>query len=229
MEVIPAVDLMGGDAVRLYRGDFARTTWRRPAVEHLDHLLQAGARRIHIVDLDGARAGEIRLELVRGLIERARPARVQVAGGVRTADVARAVLDAGADRVVIGTAAFESDTALQSFMRVAAGRLVVAIDVRGGRVTVRGWQRDTALSVDGAMKQCQLAGVTRVLCTSVERDGTLHGPDFELLASVVAWGIPVMAAGGVRSAADVQALDDLGCEAAIVGTAVVTHPEALLS
>ncbi|MBV9099495.1 MAG: 1-(5-phosphoribosyl)-5-((5-phosphoribosylamino)methylideneamino)imidazole-4-carboxamide isomerase [Candidatus Dormibacteraeota bacterium] len=229
MEVIPAVDLLGGDAVRLFRGNFEHATWRRPAEDHVDRLVQAGARRIHLVDLDGAREGSIRLDVVSRLLARASPARVQVAGGVRDSETVRELLDAGADRVIIGTAAFESAQSLPAFVRVAGDRLVVAIDVRNGRVTVRGWQSDTGLTVDEAMGRCRAAGVTRVLCTSVERDGTLHGPDLELLRAVVDWGIPAMAAGGIRSAADIDALAALGCEAAIVGTAVITHPEALLT
>ena len=229
MEVIPALDLVGEDAVRLYQGDFARPIWRRPAVEHLDVLVAAGAKRLHIVDLDGARTGVVRVELLRRLMDRAESMRVQVAGGIRSTGAARSMIDAGADRVIIGTAAFAGADALREFVDEIGPRLVVAIDVRGGYVTVRGWQTETRLGVDEAVQRCCEAGVARFLCTAVNRDGTLAGPDLELLRTVVAAGVPVMAAGGVRSQQDVDDLSAIGCEAAIVGTALVSHPEALLT
>jgi phosphoribosylformimino-5-aminoimidazole carboxamide ribotide isomerase len=229
MEVIPALDLVGEEAVRLFQGDFARPIWRSPAVDHLDRLLRAGANRLHIVDLDGARTGVVRVELLGRLLQRAHSIRVQVAGGIRTPAAARALIDAGADRVVIGTAAFAGADALREFVEEVGSRLVVAIDVRGGYVTVRGWQTETRLMVDEAVERCRAAGVARILCTAVDRDGTLGGPDLELLRTVARAGIPVMAAGGVRSQQDVDDLAAIGCEAAIVGTALVSHPEALLT
>ncbi len=229
MEVIPALDLVGEDAIRLYQGDFERPIWRRPAVEHLDWLVRAGASRLHVVDLDGARAGVVRVELLGSLLRRAGAMRVQVAGGIRSPVVARTVIDAGADRVIVGTAAFAGGDALQQFVDEIGPRLVVAIDVRGGYVTVRGWQTDTTLVVDEAVERCCDAGVARLLCTAVDRDGTLAGPDLELLRTVASAGIPVMAAGGVRSQQDVDDLAAIGCEAAIVGTALVSNPEALLT
>jgi phosphoribosylformimino-5-aminoimidazole carboxamide ribotide isomerase len=229
MEVIPALDLVGEDAVRLYQGDFARPIWQRPAVGHLDTLVRAGAGRLHIVDLDGARTGVVRVELLGRLLRRAGMMRVQVAGGIRTPAVARTVIGAGADRVIIGTAAFADPDALQKFVDDIGSRLVVAIDVRGGYVTVRGWQTETTLVVEEAVQRCCDARVARLLCTAVDRDGTLAGPDLELLRTVASAGIPVMAAGGVRSQQDVDDLAAIGCEAAIVGTALVSNPEALLT
>ena len=152
-----------------------------------------------------------------------------MAAPTRTPAAARALIDAGADRVVIGTAAFAGADALREFVEEVGSRLVVAIDVRGGYVTVRGWQTETTLMVDEAVQRCRAAGVARILCTAVDRDGTLGGPDLELLRTVASAGIPVMAAGGVRSQQDVDDLATIGCEAAIVGTALVSHPEALLT
>src|ERR1700730_19050838 len=132
MEVIPALDLVGEDAVRLFQGDFARPIWRRPAVDHLDRLLRAGANRLPLVDLDGARTGVVRVELLGRLLQRAQSIRVQVAGGIRTPTAARALIDAGADRVVIGTAAFAGADALREFVEEGGSRLVGALDGRGG-------------------------------------------------------------------------------------------------
>lgn len=229
MEVVPAVDLLGEDAVRLYRGDFDRPTWRRPAFEYVARLVAAAPIRLHVVDLDGARTGRIRAGLIERVVRAAEGVPVQVSGGVRSVAAARSLISAGADRVVISTAAFAGAPGLPPFVTALGERLVVALDVRAGRIAVRGWLANTEVSVAAALRRCVDAGVARLLCTAVDRDGTLAGPDVDLLTDVVAGGVPVMAAGGVRSRADLDALAGVGCEAAIVGTAIVSNPEALLT
>lgn len=221
-QVIPAVDLLGEDAVRLEQGAFDRVVAREDPLALTERFVEAGARRVHVVDLDGARTGRLRPGLVGAIAARAEPALVQASGGVRSTADARALLEAGADRVVVGTAAFADSDGLERFVAGLGDGLVVAIDVRDGRVVTRGWELDTELTVDEAVDRCVTAGVPRVLCTAVERDGTLGGPDLGLLARVVARsGLPVLAAGGVRSPADLAALEDAGCEGAIVGRALL--------
>ena len=221
--LLPAVDLLGGDAVRLERGAYDRVVLReRKPAALVRRFADAGAETIHVVDLDGARAGGIRAELIRSLAEAASPAVIQASGGVRSPADASKLVEAGAAGVVVGTAAFADDAALHRFAAAIGHRLVVAIDVRGGRVLRRGWTEETALSIDEAVGRCLGAGVTRLLCTAVERDGTLDGPDLDLLASVVERsGLPVLAAGGIRSTADVRAIEDVGCAGAIVGRALL--------
>jgi phosphoribosylformimino-5-aminoimidazole carboxamide ribotide isomerase len=221
--VIPAVDLLGEDAVRLEQGAFDRVVVREAEPAALvRRFVEAGASRIHVVDLDGARTGRLRPQVVAELAAKAAPARVQASGGVRSAADARALLEAGADRVVVGTAAFADPDALLRFSTELGDALVVAIDVREGRVVTRGWELDTELAVDEAVDRCVAAGVPRLLCTAVERDGTLGGPDVPLLTSVVERsGLPVLAAGGVRSPADLLAVEAAGCEGAVVGRALL--------
>jgi phosphoribosylformimino-5-aminoimidazole carboxamide ribonucleotide (ProFAR) isomerase len=159
---------------------------------------------------------------VERLAEVARPARLQVAGGVRSPADAEGLLAAGAARVVVGTAAFAAPQAPAAYAAAFGERLVVAVDVRAGQVAVRGWLRETGLAPGEAAARCADAGVARLLCTAVERDGTLTGPDLTLLRSVVAAsGLPVLAAGGIASEHDLRAVADAGCEAAIVGRALL--------
>ena len=222
-QLIPAVDVIGTEAVRLHRGNFDEVVARAgdPA-----SLVQgfAAARPpfIHVVDLDGARSGRIRPELIGGLAAAAAPTPVQASGGVRSPADAQALLDAGASRVVVGTAALDSPDTLAELTAAFDERLVVAVDARAGKVTVAGWSRVTALAPDEFAERCAEAGARRLLCTAVERDGTMAGPDFDLLARVRdRSGLPVLAAGGVRSAEDLEALAALGLEGAVVGRAVL--------
>ena len=221
--VIPAVDVLGEDAVRLEQGDFRRIVLRDPdPVEVVGRFVAAGARMIHVVDLDGARTGRVRPELVARLAAAALPARIQASGGIRSLADAEVLLAAGAARVVVGTAAFAEPRALEHYVDALGDRLIVAVDTRRGRVAVGGWERETSLSAAEAAARCASAGVERVLCTAIERDGTLGGPDLGLLRSVRRCsGLPVLAAGGIASARDVRAVARAGCEAAIVGRALL--------
>jgi phosphoribosylformimino-5-aminoimidazole carboxamide ribotide isomerase len=222
LQVIPAVDLLGDSAVRLERGDFDRVAARAQPDELVRRFAGAGAPLIHLVDLDGARSGRIRPELVERLAAAAAPARVQASGGIRSVADAERLLTAGASRVVIGTAALDDSGALRRFARALGERLIVAIDVRGGRVAVRGWTHETGLDPGEAARTCAAAGVERLLCTAIERDGTLSGPDLELLREVVGHSsLPVLAAGGIRSRADLAAVAASGCEGAVVGRALL--------
>jgi len=222
-QVVPAVDLLGDAAVRLERGDFDRVVLQEDDPEALVwRLVGAGARLVHVVDLDGARSGRPRPELVRRLVAAAKPALVQASGGVRSPADAETLLEAGASRVVVGTAAFARPGALAEYRDALDDRLVVAVDVRAGRVLVRGWAESTGLTAEEAAERCAAEGVARLLCTAIDRDGTLGGPDLGLLARVrERSGLAVLAAGGITSAADLAAVEELGCEGAVVGRALL--------
>lgn len=222
-ELIPAVDVLGDEAVRLERGDFSRVTVRAGDPVALVRRF-AGSRppRIHVVDLAAARAGGVRPALVATLVAEAAPVPVQVAGGVRAPEDALALVHAGADRVVVGTAAFAGPDALAAYVEALGARLVVAVDVRDGTVAVSGWEGSTGVGVDEAVDRCVAAGVPRLLCTAIERDGTMAGPDLALLARVrERSGLAVLAAGGIRSEDDLVALGGLGLEGAVVGRALL--------
>jgi phosphoribosylformimino-5-aminoimidazole carboxamide ribotide isomerase len=222
-QVIPAVDLLGEEAVTLERGDYERVTLRESDPAALvARFAAAGAELVHVVDLDGARSGRLRPELVGRLVAAALPARVQASGGIRSVADARTLLDAGAARVIVGTAACADEDALGRFARAVGEALVVAIDCRDGRIAVRGWEESGGLDVDEAIDRCVAAGVVRLHCTAIDRDGTLAGPDLALLRRVVERsGLRVVAAGGVSSAADIAAVAATGCEGAVVGRALL--------
>jgi phosphoribosylformimino-5-aminoimidazole carboxamide ribotide isomerase len=218
MEVIPAIDLLGESAVRLEQGNYERSTEYGEPVELARRFAADGARRLHVVDLDGARAGRIRPDIVATIVAAASPLPVQASGGIRSVADAEALIDAGADRVVVGTAAW---VLLDEFAAALGERLVVALDVRDGVVRTRGWT-ESSLALDDAIARCVAARVPRLLCTAIDRDGTLSGPDVELVAHVVESSrLPVLAAGGIRSEADVEAVAQVGAEGAIAGRAVL--------
>jgi len=213
IEVIPAVDVLGDEAVRLDRGRYDSVIERaNDPVALAERFAAAGARRIHLVDLDGARRGGVRPELVRAVAGAGVP--VQASGGIRTRADAESLLEAGADRVVIGTAAWP-DPAPWLELGAAA---VLAVDVRDGLVRTAGWTQSAGLTVDEALGRAPGA---RVLVTAIDRDGTLSGPDLDLVRQAASTGATVLAAGGVRSPADVAALAEAGAEAAIVGRALL--------
>jgi phosphoribosylformimino-5-aminoimidazole carboxamide ribotide isomerase len=221
--VIPAVDVLGEEAVRLEQGDYDRVSLRAGGPFGLvARFAAAGPPLLHLVDLDGARSGVVRPELVRAAVAAAGSVPVQASGGIRSVADAEALLAAGAARVVVGTAAFAAEDALDCFVRALGERLVVAIDVRDGEAAVAGWRASSGLGVEEAVRRCASAGVRRIHCTAVDRDGTLDGPDIELVARVVELaGAPVLAAGGVGSERDLAALADAGAEGAIVGRALL--------
>jgi phosphoribosylformimino-5-aminoimidazole carboxamide ribotide isomerase len=223
MQVIPAVDVLGDEAVRLEQGDYDRVSNRAGSpLELVARFATLRPPLLHLVDLSGARAGAVRPELVRAAVAAADGVPVQASGGVRSVADAEALVAAGAVRVVVGTAAFSTPGALRRFVDALGERLVVAIDVKDGRLAVAGWREDGGLGVDEAVDLCAAAGVVRIHCTAIGRDGTLAGPDLELLRRVLGrTDAAVVAAGGIGSEDDLAALAQTGVEAAVVGRALL--------
>jgi phosphoribosylformimino-5-aminoimidazole carboxamide ribotide isomerase len=216
IEVIPAVDVLGEEAVRLHRGSYDDVVEQADdPVALAGRWVEEGAGRVHLVDLDGARSGRVRAELVARVAARVSPALVQASGGIRSLEDARALLAAGADRVVVGTAAWPDP---ERWFELGEA-LVLALDVRDGLVRAAGWTQEAGLTFTEALAR---AAGARVLVTAIERDGTLAGPDLELVRAAASTGLRVLAAGGIRSPADVDALAAVGAEAAIVGRALLT-------
>ena len=216
--VYPALDVLEGRIVRLAEGRREQVTVEGgDPVAAAERFAREGASWLHLVDLDGAFSGEPDLGLVERVAATGVP--VQVGGGYRSLDLIDAALAAGAARVLVGTAALD-DTFLAAAVQRFGGAVVVAVDVRDGLVTVSGWLEDSELRAVELAQRCASAGVERLLVTSTGRDGTLAGPDLELLAEVLAVGLPVVAAGGIASLGDLRALRRLGCEGAVTGSAV---------
>jgi phosphoribosylformimino-5-aminoimidazole carboxamide ribotide isomerase len=215
-EVIPAIDVLDGRCVRLLEGQRDEVTIEGgdPGAA-AEQFAAAGAARLHVVDLDGAFSGRP----TPGLVERVAAAGVpvQVGGGLRDQDAIQAALDAGASRAIVGTAALTDVESLADRFRE---QLVVAVDAKDGRVVAEGWLSESNVTARELAVRCAGAGVRRLLVTSTRRDGTLAGPDTELLSEVHEAGLPVLAAGGIASLDDLVALRDLGCEGAVVGSAL---------
>jgi phosphoribosylformimino-5-aminoimidazole carboxamide ribotide isomerase len=218
---IPSIDIRGGRCVRLQKGDFARETrYADDPVAVARRWQDEGAGRIHVVDLDGARDGQRANAPVIERLIAAVEVPVQVGGGVRAREDARALLDPGADRVVVGTAIVEQPAALGDWLAaLGAERLIVAVDARGGIVATHGWQQTSRVRALDLCTDAARRGLQRVLYTDVERDGMLGGPNIELtraLASVIG----VLASGGVATVEHLSALAAAGAEGAIIGTAL---------
>jgi phosphoribosylformimino-5-aminoimidazole carboxamide ribotide isomerase len=221
--VIPAIDVLEGRCVRLSEGRREHVTVEGGDPAAAAALFVAGgARYLHLVDLDGAFSGRPSPGLVERVVAAAGGVPVQAGGGLRDAGAVESALAAGAARAIVGTAALDHQVLTELAGRFGP-RLVVAIDARDGRVVADGWVSESRLSPGGLAGRCAEAGVERLLVTSTRRDGSLTGPDLDLLAEVIdRSGLPVLAAGGIASLADLDRLRELGCEGAIVGAAIWT-------
>jgi phosphoribosylformimino-5-aminoimidazole carboxamide ribotide isomerase len=224
--VIPAIDLRDGRVVRLEQGDFTReTAYSHEPVAVAGAFVAAGARRLHVVDLDGAASGEPRhLKILGALVSAAGPdTEVEAAGGIRTVTSAAAALDAGAARVVFGTVAIRDPAvARETVSRFGADRVAIAVDVRDGLAVGDGWRPGSSgARPDELIRSLADDGVTCFEVTAIDRDGLLGGPDVRLLADLVALGRgEIIASGGIRDVDDARAVRDLGCAGAIVGRAL---------
>ena len=217
MQLIPAIDLLGDDAVRLEQGDYDRVLFRRPLEEFFARVVATRPALIHVVDLQGARDGALRTDVIARCARWAGTIPLQVSGGIRSLDAAQSVLAAGAQRVILGTALWSAPEDLGVYVEALGERLLAALDVRDGALAVHGWLASSGLGVDEALERCREAGVTRLHVTAIARDGTMAGPDLDLYRRVCASGLKVVAAGGVRDDADLTALQEVGCEAAVMG------------
>jgi phosphoribosylformimino-5-aminoimidazole carboxamide ribotide isomerase len=220
MIVIPAIDVRAGRAVRLLRGDpNEETAYDDDPVEVAVRFQEEGARRLHVIDLDAALDEGANRDTIRDIC-RSVVLPVQVGGGVRTLQDVAAVLEIGAGRAILGTSAALDPGFVARAVEEFAERILVAVDVRGGHAMVKGW-REEGPPVEEVIPALNDAGTPRYLVTAIARDGTLDGPDLRLYRKVL--GLtdrPIIASGGVRSADDIWALRDAGCEAAVTGKAL---------
>jgi len=224
MLIIPAIDIKDGRCVRLYQGDMDQeTVYYQQPLDAARHLVEEGARMIHVVDLNGAVEGRpVHLPELAAICAESGVA-VEVGGGLRTLEAVGQAMDAGVERVVIGTKAYEDQDFLRAACERFPGRVVVGIDARAGKVAVRGWRDDTAMDAVELARRCEDDGAARIIYTDISRDGTGSGANAEQTVRLArAVGIPVIASGGVGSLDDIRtlaALADEGIEGVIVGRA----------
>jgi len=218
MKVIAAVDIMGGSVVRLVKGDPAnKTVYSSDPVETAKKWEAAGADMLHIVDLDAAFASGSNAELTASIAGSVRIP-VQVAGGIRSLEKAEEMLSK-ASRVVLGTMAYSNPEAVRKLVKKYPSRIVISIDQAGGKVMVKGWRESTDTKVADAISQFASMGVGEFLLTSIERDGTLQGPDVRTLADAAA-SARIIASGGIASVQDIVKVRSAGCSSVILGKAM---------
>ncbi len=229
MEIIPAIDIRGGLCVRLDQGDYAReTVFDDDPASVAKRWQDAGATRIHVVDLDGAREGTPRNgEVIRRVLE-AVSVRVQVGGGIRDVAAIQQYLDAGAARVALGTAAVKDQTTLVNAVSLFRDSILVGVDARDGMVATEGWLETSETRALDLIQQLSELGVRRIFYTDISRDGMQSGPNFPAVHEVVehAAGLPspvaVIASGGVSSIEHLRRLAQIGVEGVIIGKALYT-------
>lgn len=228
MRIVPAVDIRGGRCVNLVQGDYGRETVFSddPVAQAAAFHEATGGGIIHIVDLDGAKAGHCCvLPQLREL--NARGIRFEVGGGIRTLEAVETVAGAGADRVILGTAAQRDPELLRRAAQAFPGRVAVGIDARAGRVSVSGWTEDTDTDAVEFAREVAALGAARIIYTDILSDGMMQGPNVDATREIArAAGVPVTASGGISSLDNIRALRALesdGVDEAIVGRALYLH------
>ena len=238
MEIIPAIDLLNGKCVRLNQGNYNEVTkFNSDPVKQAQIWESQGARRLHLVDLDGAKTGEPINDLTIKKIKRSISIPIQLGGGIRTIDRAKELLGIGIDRIILGTIAIENPELVKVLSQEYPRRVAVGIDAKKGMVATRGWLKQSEISSLELAKQLNDLELAAIISTDIATDGTLKGPNVQALREITEISInPVIASGGVGSIADLISLSDFeneGIEAIIVGRALydgsIDLKEALLA
>lgn len=224
MDVIPAIDLINGKCVRLFQGDYSKkTVYSDDPVAVARQWQQAGAVRLHIVDLDGAAKGQPQnLTVIQTILEET-GLRVELGGGIRDEDTVSRLLEMGVERVILGTIALEQPELTGRLCRTFAEAIVIGIDARDGFVATHGWKKESAVKAVELARELTAKGMRRVLYTDIKRDGTLTEPGYDAISLLVqSLDIPVIAAGGIARLEHLRRLEELGVEGAVVGKALYT-------
>lgn len=221
MKLFPAIDLYGGKAVRLYKGRYEdMTVYSEDPCAVARDFVAAGARYVHLVDLEGAKDGTTpNLEIVTR-IARETPLFVEIGGGIRTMETVRAYLENGVDRVILGTAAVTDEAFLVEALAAYGERIAVGVDIKDGFVAIKGWQESSAYDAFAFCEKMQRLGVKTIICTDISKDGAMQGTNRELYRTLSQkFSIDITASGGVSSLDDVRALRALDLYGAIIGKA----------
>lgn len=224
IEIIPAIDLIGGECVRLTQGDYARkTAYYRDPLEAALRYQEAGLHRLHLVDLDGAKASRPQNLEVLHRIATHTSLSIQYGGGIKNTEALEAVFEAGADRAICGSIAVQEPQAFIHWIeRFGADRMILGADTRDGRIAINGWTEASTIGVEELIESFQSAGLRQVICTDIAKDGMLQGPT-ETLYTTLQTRFPhidITVSGGISSWTDIQRLDALGLRSVIVGKAI---------
>ena len=224
MLIYPAIDLFDGKAVRLYKGDYAQmTVYSDDPVSVALDFQNSGAQWIHLVDLQGAKSGNTdNLSTIRA-IQKATNLRCEVGGGIRNMETVETYLNAGVDRVILGTAAVTDNTFLQEAVQRWGEKIAVGIDIKDGFVAIKGWTEKSLLTAEEFFRHVQSVGVRTCICTDISRDGAMQGANHALYRSLSqTYDMDIIASGGVSTLEDVKILARLGLHGAIIGKAYYT-------
>jgi phosphoribosylformimino-5-aminoimidazole carboxamide ribotide isomerase len=224
MEIIPAIDLRGGKCVRLFQGDYKQeTVFADDPLQVALKWQSLGAKRIHMVDLDGAAAGiSVNFEIIKAIASTVKVP-TQLGGGMRNLETISRTLEAGVKRVILGTVAVEDPGLVKTACQKYGDGIILSIDARDGLVATRGWLKNTTLKAIDLAREMAAAGVRRFIYTDIKRDGTLSGPNYTALSELMdTIKLPVIAAGGVSTLENLRILKKTGVEGAIIGQALYT-------
>ena len=224
MLIFPAIDLLQGQAVRLYKGDYAqKTVYSDDPVSVAMNFKAAGAGQIHLVDLEGAKSGDTpNLELI-CRIKQETGLFCEVGGGIRSLQTMERYLSAGIDRVILGTAAVTEEGLVEAAVARFGDKIALGVDLKDGMVAIRGWTSKTDLDAFSFCEKMQKAGVKTMICTDISRDGAMQGTNRELYRQLSdRFSMQIIASGGVSSLEDIQALRRLNLYGAIIGKAYYT-------
>ncbi len=222
MHIYPAIDIRGGNAVRLFNGDYSKEKiYSHDPAEVARRFAEAGAGRLHVVDLDGAREGAlVNADAIKDIAART-GLFVEVGGGVRTADRIEEYLAAGVSRVILGSAAVEDFALVRDAVKAFGDKGAAGVDALGGKVAISGWQKVTDVDAYGFCLKLRDAGVKTVIYTDISRDGALSGTDIAAYARLVRIaGLDIIASGGITYYEELQKLKDMGVSGAVLGKAV---------
>jgi len=221
MNIIPAIDIINGQCVRLTQGDYSRVKKYSPdPVKAAVDFKNQGASILHVIDLDGARLGYPKNKKIIIKIARLTGLPIIVGGGIRDFRSASELLSAGISRVILGSAAFKNDLARKLIEKYGAERVMVAVDVKRGKIMTDGWLKISTLGMAGYLSRIKKIGIQYILVTDISKDGTLTGPNWNLIKSVIKKEFNVIAAGGISSLDDLARLDRLGTGGAVIGKAI---------
>ena len=221
MVIYPAIDLVDGKAVRLFKGDYAQmTVYSEDPASVAKDFQNAGAKYIHLVDLEGAKSGvPENLTTIRKILAET-DLFVEVGGGIRNLETVETYLNAGVNRVILGTAAVTDPAFLEAALAKYGEKIAVGVDLKDGFVAIKGWTETSALDAETFFDRMQALGVKTVICTDISRDGAMKGTNRELYRELSAkYSIDLIASGGVSSLEDVEALAAMGLHGAIIGKA----------
>ncbi|MEA3493207.1 MAG: 1-(5-phosphoribosyl)-5-[(5-phosphoribosylamino)methylideneamino]imidazole-4-carboxamide isomerase [Candidatus Margulisiibacteriota bacterium] len=221
-EIIPAVDILNGKCVRLKQGRYdAETVYDEDPVEVAKRWESQGAKRLHIIDLDGARTGIPKnIEIIKSIIKETNIP-IQAGGGIRNIDVIKELIDFGIDRVILGTTAVNNPNMLSKFCEEFDGQIAVAIDAKEGMAATEGWTKVSKKDTLTLAKEAIGLGVKRFIYTDISRDGMLTGPNYKGIKEFIGQvSVPVIASGGASSKEDIEKLRETGAEGCVVGKAL---------